>query len=54
MEKIKVLMIGPGEGVTGGISTLVETIVPVLQGKVDSHQRIVDLYKQELDEVEVQ
>jgi SNF2 family DNA or RNA helicase len=26
----------------------------MLQGKVDSHQRIVDLYKQELDEVEVQ
>jgi len=25
----------------------------MLQGKVDSHQRIVDLYKQELDEVEV-
>jgi len=24
----------------------------MLQGKVDSHQKIVDLYKQELDEVE--
>lgn len=32
---IKVLMIGPGEGVIGGISTLTETLVPVLKQHID-------------------
>jgi glycosyltransferase involved in cell wall biosynthesis len=33
--RIRVLMIGPGEGIIGGISSLIETILPVLEDKVD-------------------
>ena len=33
--KIRVLMIGPGEGTPGGILTLAETLVPVLEQEVD-------------------
>lgn len=33
--KIRVLMVGPGEGVPGGITTLAETLVPVLEQQVD-------------------
>jgi len=32
---IRVLMLGPGEDIVGGISTLIETIVPVLEQQVD-------------------
>lgn len=34
-EKMRVLMIGPGENVGGGISALVETILPELRRKVE-------------------
>jgi len=34
-RKIKILMIGPGEGAIGGILSLVETIRPVLRERVD-------------------
>jgi glycosyltransferase involved in cell wall biosynthesis len=33
--RIRVLMLGPGEGVIGGITTLTETLVPVLEQQVD-------------------
>jgi glycosyltransferase involved in cell wall biosynthesis len=34
LKEIRVLMIGPGEGVGGGISTLVETLLPILEKRV--------------------
>lgn len=33
--KIRVLMIGPGEGVIGGISAVAKTLVPILEKQVD-------------------
>jgi len=32
---IRVLMVGPGEGIAAGISALVETLMPVLERQVD-------------------
>jgi glycosyltransferase involved in cell wall biosynthesis len=33
--RVRVLMIGPGDGVTGGISTLVQTILPALRQQIE-------------------